>query len=66
MTTLYKWIALALVACIMIIMDFKHLQNAHYNAFLLILFGSVMALIFFFRTLASSNRRSATVSKEPK
>jgi len=47
--TAVEWAALALVAMALFVADLKHLATGHYNAFLSLLLGLVIALILFLK-----------------
>ena len=51
-----QWLILAATAGLMILLKWLHLGVTHYNIFLLILIGWVLAMVMVFRVLTADRR----------
>jgi predicted membrane chloride channel (bestrophin family) len=51
-----QWLLLAVTAALLMFLKWLHLGVTHYNIFLLILIGWILALLIVFRTLTADQR----------
>ena len=51
-----QWLLLAATAALLMFLKWLHLGVTHYNIFLLILIGWILALLIVFRTLTADQR----------
>ena len=51
-----QWLILAATAGLMILLKWLHLGVTHYNIFLLILIGWILAMVMVFRVLTADRR----------